>query len=433
MMNRFECFQSAALGEKYYKAVHPSGLTVFVYPKKFSTAYVMFTTRYGSLERSFRLEGEDLCTVPDGVAHFLEHKLFEEEDGSDAFAKFAPLGASANAFTSHEMTSYLFSTTDRVTDALAILLEFVTHPHFTDQNVRKEQGIIAQEIGMCQDDPQNRLYYSLLEGLFREHNVRIDIAGTVQTISEITPDILYRCYNTFYQLSNMVLTVCGDITPEEVLAVADRVLPSRVEPRSINRVYPKEDEEIAKPYTELHMAVATPLFAFGVKDLTEFESAREKIRYGILAEMLCRCYFSRSSAYYNALYDEGLVTKTIDYSFDMLSTCSYFMISAESEKPNVVFERTKHLLQNISENLPCKSDFLRIQRVMYANYIRSFDSTETIAFSLTESFLQGGDLFSVGDIISSVTYEEFAEFACNFFKEKDFSLSVIYPSMKEEV
>ena len=153
----FECFENAALGEKYYKTVHASGLTMFVYPKKLSTSYVMLTTRYGSLERTFRTEGEEFCTVPDGVAHFLEHKLFEEEDGSDAFAKFAPLGASANAFTSHEMTSYLFSTTDRLCDALAILLDFVSHPYFTEENVRKEQGIIAQEIGMCHDDPQNRL------------------------------------------------------------------------------------------------------------------------------------------------------------------------------------------------------------------------------------------------------------------------------------
>lgn len=431
-MTCFECFENQTLGERYYKAVHPSGLTVLVYPKKLSTAYVMFTTRYGSLQRTFRLAGEQFCTVPDGVAHFLEHKLFEEEDGGDAFAKFAPLGASANAFTSHEMTSYLFSTTDHLTEALEILLDFVTHPYFTEANVRKEQGIIAQEIDMCKDDPQNRLYYALLEGLYEKHNVRVDIAGTVDTISEITPEILYRCYNTFYHLSNMVLTVSGDISPEAVLTVVDRVLPKTSEPRKIECDYPKESAAIAKPYTELHMSVATPLVAFGVKDLTEFKNAEERVRYGVLAEILGKCYFSRSASFYNTLYDLGLVVKTISCSFDILSSCAYLMISAESEKPRELFERTKHLLQNISDNLPSLEDFSRIKRVLYANYIRGFDSTESISFALTESFLQDGELFSTGEIISSVSYDEFVRFACDFFKDKEFSLSVIYPSKKEE-
>ena len=433
MQRRFDCFESVSLGEKYYKAVHESGLTVLVYPKKFSTAYVMLSTRYGSLQRTFRLEGEAFFTVPDGVAHFLEHKLFEEEDGSDAFAKFAPLGASANAFTSHEMTSYLFSTTDRLNDALAVLLDFVTHPYFTEENVHKEQGIIAQEIGMCKDDPHNRLYYAFLEGLFSAHNVRVDIAGTVKSIAEITPEILYRCYNTFYQPSNMVLTVCGDITPTAVMEVVDRVLPSVSAPRAIECQYPQEGEAVSKPYTELYMSVATPMLAFGVKSLSVFKNAEEKIRYGILTEMLGKCYFSRSSDFYNALYDEGLISKSISFSFDMLSSCSYLMISAESEKPLEVFERTKNLLQNISANLPNEEDFLRIKRVMYANFIRGFDSTESISFALTESFLQDSDVFLTGEIISSVTYEEFLRFACSFFEKKEFSLSVIYPSDKENV
>ncbi len=432
MTNRFECFENTSLGERYYKTVHSSGLTVFVYPKKLSTAYVLFSTRYGALQRTFRLAGEEFCTVPDGVAHFLEHKLFEEEDGSDAFAKFAPLGASANAFTSHELTSYLFSTTDRLDEALSVLLDFVTHPYFTEENVQKEQGIIGQEIGMCKDDPHNRLYYAFLEGLYRAHNIRTDIAGTVETIAKITPEILYRCYNTFYQPSNMVLAVSGDVTPEAVMAVVDRVLPSLAHARAIECRYPHEDASVASAYTELYMSVATPLLAFGVKDLTVFENTEDKMRYGILAEMLGKCYFSRSSDFYNALYDEGLVAKSINYSFDMLNSCSYLMISAESEYPKELFARTKHLLQNIHENLPSEQDFLRIKRVMYANHIRSFDSTESIAFALTESFVGACELFKLGEIIASITYEEFIRFACSFLQEKEFSLTVIYPSQKEE-
>ena len=427
----YECFESAALNEKYYKIAHTSGLTVFVYPKALSTAYVMFSTRYGSLERTFRTDDGAFVTVPDGVAHFLEHKLFEEEDGSDAFAKFAPLGASANAFTSHEMTSYLFSTTDRVEDALAVLLDFVTHPFFTDDNVKKEQGIIAQEIGMCEDDPNNRLYYALMKSLFCNHNVKIDIAGTVDSISEITPATLYKCYNTFYSLSNMVLTVCGDITPETVMDVVARVLPEKEEHERIECAYPEEPTAVASTRCDLSMSVATPLFALGIKDLKTFSSPDEKVRYGTLAEMLGKCFFSRSAEFYNEIYDAKLIVKDIGYSFDMLANCSYLMISGESESPDTLYQRTTDLLKNISSNLPSEETFLRIKRVMYANYIRNFDSTESIAFSLTEHHMAGSELYAVGDIITSITYEEFVRFACSFFDGKEFSFVIIHPCDKE--
>jgi len=174
------------------------------------------------------------------------------------------------------------------------------------------------------------------------------------------------------------------------------------------------------------------LLAFGVKDITVFDNAGDRLRHGILAEMLGKCFFSRSSDFYNTLYDEGLVSKSMSYSFDVLNSCAYLMISAESENPKELFERTKSLLQNISENLPAEEDFLRIKRVMYANHIRSFDSTESIAFALTDSFISGCELFSAGEIIASITYEEFIHFASTFFVGKEFSLSVIYPSLKEE-
>lgn len=427
-------YRNEAMREEYYKVIHPSGLTVLVYPKRQSTAYVMFTTKYGSLERTFRTAGEDFVTVPDGVAHFLEHKLFEEEDGSDAFAKFAPLGANANAFTSFDMTSYLFSTTDHLEEALSVLLNFVTHPYFTEQNVAKEQGIIAQEIGMGRDDPGNRLYYSLLAGLYREHNVRIEIAGTEDTIKEITPDTLYRCYRTFYRPSNMVLVVCGNTELDTVMRVVDAVIPKDADPSAIECRYPKEDARIATPYTELHMSVATPLFAFGVKDTTIFDTPAARVRYAVLADILGKCYFSKSSDFFNRLYDDGLIVKDIGCFFESLASCAYLMITGESERPMEVYEITKHLLQNISDNLPSEQDFERIKRVIYADTIRTFDSTESLAMALTECHLRGTEFLSDAAMISSITYEEFVRFATAFFEGKEFSLSVIYPSTqaKEE-
>lgn len=422
-------FENKALSEAYYKTVHSSGLTVYVYPKARSTSYVMLTAKYGSLEREFRLEGEkDFMRVPDGVAHFLEHKLFEEEDGSDAFEKFAPLGASANAFTSFDMTSYLFSTTDRLEEALSVLLSFVTHPHFTQENVKKEQGIIAQEIGMCDDEPWNRLYYSFLECLYREHNVRVNIAGTVQTISEITPDILYRCYRTFYQLSNMALVVSGNISMEAVMKTVDSVIPDKAPTKRIICRYPEETAEINCPYTELKMAIATPLFAFGVKDIEEFSTPADRIKRGVLLEMIGKACFSRSAPFYNKLYTEGLLTKDIGYAFEAPNSCAYFIVTGESKKPIEIYERTKLLLQNLSDNIPSEEDFLRIKRAMYASHIRTFDSTESLAMALTDTFINGTDPILEGELIASLTYADFCAFAAEYFKDKEFVLSVIYPS-----
>ena len=409
--------------------MHSSGLSVYVYPKARSTTFVMLTTRYGSLEREFRLaDDEAFITVPDGVAHFLEHKLFEEEDGSDAFEKFAPLGASANAFTSFDMTSYLFSTTDRFEEALSVLLSFVTHPHFTEENVKKEQGIIAQEIGMCDDEPWNRLYYAFLEGLYREHNVRVNIAGTVKTIADITPEILYRCYNTFYQLSNMALVVSGDVSMNDVMRIVERVIPPQSEQKKILCRYPSESAEINRSYTELRMAIATPLFAFGVKDVEEFPTAADKMKRCILLEMLGKAYLSRSAAFYNTLYNEGLLTKDIGYSFEAPNSCAYFIVTGESENPTEVFEKTKHLLQNLCDNLPSEQDFLCIKRAMYTNHIRIFDSTESLAMAMTDNFVNGTDPVLEGDLIASITYSDFCTFASAYFQDKEFVLSVIYPS-----
>ena len=205
---RFYTTENQRLQEKYYRGKHASGLEVVIVPKAHKKAFALFGTRYGSVHRTFKTDRDtDFVTVPDGIAHFLEHKLFENEDGSDTFAHFAALGASCNAFTSTEMTAYLFSATDKYYENLAVLLGFVTRPYFTPETVEKEMGIIGQEIRMCHDEPFHQLYYGLLDALFVNHNVKVDIAGTEETISHITSDILYRCYNTFYNLNNMLLVL----------------------------------------------------------------------------------------------------------------------------------------------------------------------------------------------------------------------------------
>ncbi|MFR1803348.1 MAG: EF-P 5-aminopentanol modification-associated protein YfmH, partial [Faecalispora jeddahensis] len=262
---RMEKITNERVQDSYYSVKHPSGLRIFVYPKEGSNStYAIFGTRYGSVDTSFRRSDEqEVSTVPEGIAHFLEHKLFESEDG-DAFARYAKTGASANAYTSFDMTCYLFSCTENVYESLEILLDFVQSPYFTEQTVQKEQGIIGQEIRMYDDDPQWRVMFNLLKALYHHHPVKIDIAGTVESIAEITPEYLYRCYHTFYNLNNMALCVAGNIDPERVLELCDKMLkPS--EPTQVERIFEEEPAGVVQDRVEQKLSVTIPLFQLGFK------------------------------------------------------------------------------------------------------------------------------------------------------------------------
>lgn len=422
------------LVEGYTEYRHSSGLSVLIYPKDLSTAYAMLSARYGSLDRTFRREGEDFLTVPDGVAHFLEHKLFEEEDGSDVFEKFAAIGASANAFTSFEMTSYLFSATSNVIEALSILLSFVTHPHFTEKNVEKEKGIIAQEIGMYDDRASSRLYYSLLEGLYKKHNVRVNIAGTVASIGEITPALLYRCYETFYHPSNMILAVCGRVNEKEILDTVEKALGDISAAPAIETSFPEEPKELAKAYTELHMEIAKPMLALGVKDLDchlkPDPKAALKRMYAV--NILLKLFFSRSSPYYNALYAKGIVDDSMDAMLECMGSCAYVMISCESERPEKAFDEIEGFLKNIPLGEVREEDFHRIKRAMYADNIRVYDTTESIAYEMTDAALHGYTVWDVSEALKSVTLEDVREVASTYFKDKAFARVLILPNGKKK-
>jgi len=222
-------YTSALLREKYTYIEHASGLPIYVFPKAMTNTYALFATKYGSLDTTFAVGDGKPVTVPDGIAHFLEHKLFEAPDGTDTFTRFSALGADSNAYTDYNKTAYLFGCTENAEEALAELLTFVTQPHFTDESVARERGIIAEEIREDEDSPWERAYLNLLSALYHKNPVRKNIVGTVKTIQKITPKLLYKCYNAFYRLDNMALVVCGNITPEAVVAVADRILPASQE------------------------------------------------------------------------------------------------------------------------------------------------------------------------------------------------------------
>ena len=422
-----------ALGEAYTEYKHTSGLTILLYPKRFNTAYAMLTTRYGSLDRVFYRDGEEPITVPDGVAHFLEHKMFEEEDGTDVFEKFAALGANANAFTSFDMTSYLFSATDHITELLEILISFVMHPHFTEENVEKEKGIIGQEIGMCDDRPNTRLYYSLLEGLYQKHNVRVNIAGTVASIAEITPDVLYRCYGTFYHPSNMILAVCSPVPDDELLSCIDNALGSDIPAaRPIYKLRSEEPCEIASPMTELYMEIARPKIALGVKDNDVNIEPKQMLKRLITFSILLKLFFARSSPYFNSLYRRGLTDDTLDVTYETVESCAFLIATADSDKPEEALEELERFLKDIPMDTVSEEDFLRVKRVVYAERVRMLDSTESITSEMTDAHLHGYTVWDVNDTLKDVTLEDVKALAREFFKNKEFARVVIRPVRAEK-
>ncbi|MCL2517576.1 MAG: insulinase family protein [Oscillospiraceae bacterium] len=419
--------ESKLLNEKYYHVKHKSGLNIYIFPKDLTTSYAVFGTRYGSIDNKFRFNNEtDYTVVPDGIAHFLEHKMFENEDGEDTFAKFARTGASANAYTSFNMTVYLFSCTDRFYDSLEILLDYVTHPYFTPQTVEKEQGIISQEIRMGEDNPGRSLLYGTLQAMYEKHNVRIEIAGTVESISEITADVLYKCYNTFYNFSNMALCVSGNVTLDEVVAVADKILPEQPEIK-IESVYDKEDAKVFNNYFTKKMQVSKPLFSIGIKDVQIIRDTKERMKKSAGMAILNSILYGKSSPFFNELYEEGLISGPLDCWNEHNKAFSFTMFSGESNDPDEIFKRFKkyiYVMQNAGIH---GADFNRCKRVLYANTVKSFDSTDDIANNFLNFIFEDGDIFDFVDIVSQIDYNYIMDLLLEMYKEDYYSLATIYP------
>ena len=419
-------FFSETLGERYQKIEHSSGLTVYVFPKKLTTSYAVLATHYGSINNAFRSDGErGVTAVPDGIAHFLEHKLFENEDGSDSFERFAALGADANAYTSYERTAYLFSCTEHFDACLEELLRFVTHPHFTDASVAKEQGIIAQEIREYEDSPWERCFQNLLEAMYRSHPIRNNICGSVESIGAITPDLLNTCYRVFYRPSNMVLAVCGDLDPDAVMATVDRILPPASEPSAIERVFPEEPAVVERTYVEERMPVSKPIFSIGIKDPSVPTDPKARFLRDMTLALLDDVLFSRAGEFYSSLFEEGVITPNFAGGYSCADGFGFHCISGESETPELVLERLRAYLDRVCrEGIP-EEDFERCRRVMYADELRAFDSTEEIASRLVSYALDGVELFSYLPILQSIRREDAEALLREAFREELFTLSVI--------
>ena len=417
--------KSERLGESYFEIDHPSGLKILVYPKKnYAATYAVFGTRYGSIDTEFRLNGEEKFTcVPEGIAHFLEHKLFESED-LDAFERYAKTGASANAYTSFDKTCYLFSCTGKFQESLEILLDFVTHPYFTEKTVQKEQGIIGQEIQMCRDEAGWEALFSLLRAMYKTHPVRIDIAGTVESIAEITPELLYKCYETFYNFSNMVLCVAGNVTPDEVLSVADRLLKPQ-KPIRIERKFHREPREVAESYTEETLSVAFPIFSLGFKEAVE--TPERSLREILISDIILEAVTGKTSAFYSELLEAGL----INTSFESEYFCGYgyaaWIFTGESPDGREVQKRITARIRALQETGISKADFERIRKKLYGRSIMQFNDIDGIANAMVSAYFCKERLFDETEILQSLTLDEVNARLRTALQTDCASLSVIKP------
>ena len=424
-MNKFTTFTDEKLCEKYHYLKHESGLDIYVIPKQMALKTALLGVKFGSVyEEGATVDGE-IKSFPSGIAHFLEHKLFSNENGTDAVEALAALGADANAYTSNNKTVYMFSCTENFYESLSELISFVYNPYFTKKNVSSERGIIKQEIKMCLDSPYDVVSQNLLLALFGDCKLSNDVLGTEKSIAKITDKTLYECYNSFYRYSNMALVVAGNVDEQGVLNVVNDALPKRERKSAPILPTVAQDCAVVSPYIEKIMPVSQPIFEIGIKDDTPSSSSTERLRRDVAMTILGEMLFSRAGELYNELFEGGFINESYSYGYSITRDAAFYSIYGEGSDPSYVLERIKQYINQLKEKGLCDSDFIRCKRVMMAEFIRDFDSVDDVANSLLNIVFDGSDIFEYRGIIESIKFADVCTCLENYFDDKRFALSVI--------
>ena len=414
------------LDEKVYTDKLKNGLTVVVVPKQgYSKKYAFFATNYGGADRRFKVNDEWINT-PEGVAHFLEHKMFDTKDGN-ALTILSSNGASPNAYTSSEMTAYYFSCIDNFSENLKTLLSFVSVPYFTEESVAKEQGIIGQEIRMTDDEPEYVLYFNLMKCLYSHHPLRYSVAGTVESISEITEKTLYDCHEIFYNPSNMILCVVGDVNAETVISIANEVLPSS--PGDIpSRDYGGEESAIAAS-SEITavMDVGMPLFAFGYK-CEKVANGNDFLTTDLTASLALNILAGKSSRLYTDLYSKSLISDSFTAEFETITDQSHVVFSGESRDPKAVADAIIAEIANVSQNGINSEVFARIKKSYYGKLIRSLNSFENICAGVASSYFNNCNYFDRFSLLESISKADIENFIKVNLTPEKFAVSIVKPN-----
>ena len=414
------------LDETLYTRVMENGLTVCLIPKKgFTKKMAYFVTDYGSIHTDFVLEGK-VCKAPAGVAHYLEHKMFDLPGNRDVSAEFAQMGAMTNAFTSYDMTAYYFSTTENFEDCLRLLLEFVSTPYFTEESVEKERGIIDQEIGMNLDAPESVIFDKLMEITYHQHHIRTPILGTQESIREITPEVLHQCHKAFYAPENMLLCVIGDVEPETVVNITREMLGTEKQVTGVKIRPWEEPVTVVEAETRCKMEVAMPMFdiAFKCEPVGRGDAA---IRTEMVADLAAEALFGESSELYLQMYEEGIIDSSFGGGFETIDGCAMLMCSGDSEHPEAVREAILRQAEKIAAEGILEANFLRMKRSALGRRIRALDSFDATCFRVCAYHFSDFAYFRFPEVYRSIGAAEIVGFLNRVVKGERCSMSVIEP------
>ena len=417
------------LDERLYRVTLPNGLDVVVNPRPgFQRKVAYFVTNYGSIHTKFTLDGETF-EAPEGVAHYLEHKMFDLP-GRDVTEEFAALGANPNAFTSYDMTAYYFSCTENFAECLKLLLEFVSTPYFTEESVEKERGIIEQEILMYADDPNSQVFEDLMVGMYSHHPVRHPIAGSVESIRAITPEILYRCHRAFYTPANMLLCVTGDVDPAEVAALAERILPKEYRAPAKADLGPEEDMSLVKLFATRQMDVSMPNFLLGFKCRLPGVTGQAFARWELAAELAAEALFGESSELYTRLYEQGLIDASFGGGLETIDGLAMLTCGGDSNDPEAAWEEIVQQARKILAEGIDGQTFARMKKSMMGRRVKDLDSFEATCFRLCAYHFDGFDFFRFPDLFRQVTVEEVLDFLRQNVTAERSAMAVVLPREK---
>ena len=421
-----QIIENLKLKEKLYIEKLENGLTVMIIPKENTKKkYITWGINFGSIDNHFiDPKTKQDIKIPDGVAHFLEHKMFEQSNGTNSLDTLSSIGVDANAYTTNDYTTYLYECNDHFYEALDEFMDYVQNPYYTDENVEKEKGIIAQEIKMYDDHPFWQVYMNAMECLYKNHPIKIDIAGTVEEINKINKDMLYTCYNIFYTPSNMLMVICGDFVPEELLEeIKKRIIKNDNIPE-IKRIYPEEPKEINQKQKIIEMDVNNPLFVIGFKD-SVLENKEELVKRHIAIEILLYMLIGKSSELYQKLYKNGLIITQPDLDYEFSKQYAHVIISGQSNNPEKLEEELRKEIKKIKQNGIDEKVFSRIKKKIYGNYVTEFNDVSDIARMFMGDYFKGINSFDYIENHKLVDNKFVEEILNEVFDENKMILSIV--------
>ena len=420
-----QIIENSKVKEKLYVEKLENGLTVMIMPKKnIQKKYMIWATNFGSIDNKFIAPNDkEETNIPDGVAHFLEHKMFEQQNGTNSLDTLTALGVNANAYTTTDHTCYLFECTDNFYPAI----DDVQNPYFTDQNVEKEKGIIGQEIQMYDDYPSWAVYMNAMKCMYKNNPIIIDIAGSIESISKIDKEVLYKCYNTFYHPSNMVMCFAGDFEPETLIEEVKIRLKPTEKHGEIKRIYPEEPEQIVKKENTQNMEVSMPIFVIGIKDVIDNKNCTSSsiVKKHIAIEILLNMLIGKSSKLYKELYEAELITGEPYLDYEFSKQYAHVSITGQSNDPKKVLEKFEAEIKQMKKNDIDLAHFQRVKNMIYGNYVKEYDDVAEICRMFVGDYMKGINSFEYIEEYEQVTPEYTKQVLEEVFKEEKTVLSIV--------